>query len=220
MKLPPTRGVTPPPAAPAEITGFADWSTAVATLLIAAVVVGVLLATAATHGAEPSSGVATASRSAEKPDVLSSLPFNCLGSAALAVGPVPALAYVDGVRSVAGRGYDRVTIWFRGGRPAEAALSTQSSATFKSGTGGQTVALTGQAGALLTLQQTDGHTDYRGPTDIKTGNPIVRELRQVLDSGSVVQWAIGLSASPCYRMAFLDDPAGLAIDFGPRLTAQ
>jgi len=73
--------------------------------------------------------------------------------------------------------------------------------------------LKGQHGALVTLTKTDGHIEYRGPTDIVTGDPVLLELRKVRDSEDTVQWAIGLSRAPCYRMAFVDKPTRLIIDF-------
>ena len=39
------------------------------------------------------------------------------------------------------------------------------------------------------------------------------EVRKVEDYKGTVQWAIGVAGVPCYRMAFLDSPVRLAIDF-------
>lgn len=110
-------------------------------------------------------------------------------------------------------GYDRVTIQLTGGQPAGTGLSTQYGAKFTQGASGQSVMLKGQDGALVTLHSADGHTHYSGPPDIKTGYPVVLELREVQDYEGTVQWAIGLSQLPCYRMAFLDNPTRLVIDF-------
>jgi hypothetical protein len=147
------------------------------------------------------------------PDWFSALPFNCLGSAGLATGPAPALAYVDAVRTARQPGYDRVAIQFAGGAPANAEVLTQHGATFKQGASGQTVTLNGKEGVMVTLHNADGHTHYDGPTNIKTGDGVVLELYKVQDFEGTVQWAIGLSQMPCFRIGFLDNPTRLVIDF-------
>ncbi len=147
------------------------------------------------------------------PDWVSNLPFNCLGGVSLREGPAPELAYVDAVSTTTLHGYDRVTFQFANGQPALADISTQKNATFTAGAGGQPVTVKGQGGALLTFRSADGHTNYSGPTDLNTDYPALLELRMVQDYEGTVQWAIGLSSPPCYRMYFLANPARLAIDF-------
>jgi hypothetical protein len=179
---------------------------------IAALVIGILILSNLHRGPTSAPSRATAGGSSI-PDWFSALPFNCLGSTGLATGPAPAVAYVSAVGAGTQAGYDSVTIQFADGSPAQTTLSTQSGVEFTQGTSGQPVVLKGQAGALLTLHSTDGHTHYGGPTDIKTSYPVVLELRQLQDFEGTVQWAIGLSQLPCYRMAFLDKPTRLVIDF-------
>lgn len=149
----------------------------------------------------------------ETPAWFSNLPFNCVGSTGLATGPAPALAYVNAVRAGAQAGFDRVTIQFADRAPATTVLTSQSGAKFTPGAGGQAVTLNGQYGAVVTMHNTDSHTQYGGQTDIKTGYPVVLELYKLQDAQGSVQWAIALSQMPCYRMAFLDNPTRLVIDF-------
>jgi len=195
------------------------WTSGQAAVLIGALVTGVLVITyfhRGLTGAAPANSQrlqATAGDSSP-PGWFSALPFNCVGSTRLATGPAAAVAYVDGVSAGTRTGYDVVTIQFAGAPPAETSLSTQSNAEFVSGaSAAQPVTLKGNAGALVTLHGTDDHAKYLGPTDVKTTYPEVLELREVQDYGGTVQWAIGLSLTPCYRMAFLDSPTRLVIDF-------
>lgn len=175
---------------------------------IAALVIGILVFTAI-HRGPTSAAPADSSR----PAWFSALPFNCLGSAGLASGSAPVTAYVDGVRAGTHGAYDSVTIQFANGGPGETTLTTQSSAEFTQGPNGQPVTLKGKDGAVVTLHSTDGHTHYSGPADIPTTYPVVLELRKLQDFEGTVQWAIGLSQLPCYRMAFLSNPTRLVIDF-------
>jgi len=189
-------------------------------VLVAALILGVVVVSNLTRslaGAAPNNGPgsrATAAASAS-PDIswFSTLPFNCLGGTGIGTGSAATPAQLAGVRADTHSGYDRVTIQFAGGPPAETGLTAQDGAQFVEGPSGKTVTLKGQHGALVTLHNTDGHTNYGGPTDIVTGSPVVLELRRVQDFEGTVQWAIGLSRAPCYRMAFVDKPTRLIIDF-------
>jgi len=194
------------------------WTSGQAAVLIGALVTGVLVITYFHRGLTGAAPANTqrpqaAAGDSSPPDWFSALPFNCVGGTRLATGPAAAIAYVDGVSAGTRTGYDVVTIQFAGAPPAETSLSTQSNAKFVSGAGAQPVTLKGNAGALVTLHGTDDHAKYLGPTDVKTTYPVVLELREVQDYGGTVQWAIGLSRTPCYRMAFLDNPTRLVIDF-------
>lgn len=190
-----------------------------AALLIAAIVLGVVWIANAKRR-PTSAGVPTTTASpratagdSETPAWFTNLPFNCVGSTGLATGPAPALAYVNAVRAGTQAGFDRVTIQFADRPPATTVLTSQSGAKFTQVAGGQTVTLNGQYGAVVTLRNTDSHTQYGGQTEIKTGYPVVLELYKLQDDQATVQWAIGLSQAPCYRMAFLDNPNRLVIDF-------
>lgn len=179
-------------------------------VLLAAVVIGGLVVSNWNRG--PTRAVPNAAASAT-PDWFSALPFNCLGGTGLAAGSTPGLTYINAVRTNTNRGFDRVTIQFADVAPANIDLSTQPGAKFTEGASGRTVTLKGKDGVLVTLHNSDGHTAYGGLTDVNTGYPVVLELRRVQDHEGTVQWAIGLSQLPCYRMALMDNPARLVIDF-------
>lgn len=188
-----------------------------AAVLAATIIVGVVWIANAQRrlaGAVPTTTASPrATADTEVPAWFSNLPFKCVGSTGLATGPAPALAYVNAVRAGTQAGFDRVTIQFGDRPPANTVLTSQSGAKFTSGAGGQPVTLSGQYGAVVTMHNTDSHTQYGGQTDIKTGYPVVLELYKLQDSQGTVQWAIALSRMPCYRMAFLDNPTRLVIDF-------
>ena len=76
---------------------------------------------------------------------------------------------------------------------------------------GQPITVAGQAGILITIKGTDGHTQYSGATDFMTNYPILVELRQVQDFEGTVQWALGLSHGACYSYTFLTNPVRLVV---------
>jgi hypothetical protein len=203
------------------------WLAGLAAALIAAIVIGLFVV--ANFNRHQTSGVpagqATPSPSAAStPNVTpspspaqtppdSTLPaFVCVSAAALSGTSSPAAAFVDAVRTGTHAGYDRVTIEFNNGEPANVNVTTQSSATFTQGASGQQVTLAGSAGLLITIHGADEHTAYSGANDFKTNYPVLLEARNLQDFEGVVQWGLGLSKSPCYRVFFLTSPARLVID--------
>ncbi len=206
------------------------WMAGLATGLIAAIVIGVLVvsnlgrhtaigpATNPSPSASPSS-VATATPtvapspipSATPPD--SNLPaFVCAGPVSLAGTSSPAVAFVDAVRTGTHPGYDRVTIEFNNGEPGNVDMSPHDGTTFTQGASGQQVTLSGSTGLLVIIHGADEHTAYTGSTDIKTAYSVLLELRQVEDFEGTVQWGLGLSKTACYRAFYLTNPARLVID--------
>jgi len=189
-------------------------------ILVVALIMGVVVVgnlNRGASGAAPNSAIDARARGAPSPTTdiswVATLPFNCLGGAGIGTGSAPPLTYVSAIRADNYQGYDRLTMRFTGSPPTQAGLTTLDGAQFVEEPSGKKVTLKGQHGALVTLHNTDGHTNYGGPTDIVTGNPVVLELRKVQDFEGTVQWAIGLSRAPCYRMAFVDKPTRLIIDF-------
>ena len=135
----------------------------IALVLIAAIVLGVIVAIRTNSGPNPGRSASPSSsidRSA--PDWFAALPFNCLGSAGLGLAPTRSLALIEGVGAATQTGYDRVVIQFAGGGPAQAQLTTQLGATFPQKPSGKPVTLKGRNGALVTVPGADGHTRYRG----------------------------------------------------------
>jgi hypothetical protein len=202
------------------------WMAGVAAGLIAVIVVGVLVASNlgrhtaigpatipspspnATPSVIPSPGPSPAQT---PPD--SSLPaFVCAGPVSLAGTSSPAVAFVDAVRTGTHTGYDRVTIEFNNGEPANVDMSPHAGTTFTQGASGQQVTLQGTTGMLVIIHGADEHTSYSGSVDIKPGYPVLVELRQVEDFEGTVQWGLGLSKTACYRAFYLTNPARLVID--------
>jgi hypothetical protein len=172
--------------------------------LIAAIVVGVLVVASFNRH---QTGVLPGG----PPD--SNLPaFVCAGPVSLAGTQSPTVAFVDAVRSGTHAGYDRVTIEFNNGEPGSVDVSPHNGTTFTQGASGQQVTLQGRTGLLVIIHGADEHNAYTGSTDIKTGYPVLLELRQVEDFEGTVQWGLGLSKTACYRVFYLTNPARLVID--------
>jgi hypothetical protein len=205
------------------------WMAGLAAGLIAAIVVGVLVVasfnrhqtsilpgTAPTPSASPSASPSpslTPSPSPAQTPPDSNLPaFVCAGPVSLAGTQTPAVAFVDAVRTGTHAGYDRVTIEFNNGEPANVDMSPHAGTTFTQGASGQQVTLQGSTGMLVIIHGADEHTAYSGSIDIKPGYSVLLELRQVEDFEGTVQWGLGLSKSACYRAFYLTNPARLVID--------
>jgi hypothetical protein len=206
------------------------WIAGVAAAVIAVVVIGVLFVgnplnhqptkTVPGVGASPTASAPqtsspTPSAQATPPD--SSLPaFSCNSSTGLVTRPTvpasPPVAYVVTIRTGTHSGYDRITVEFQNGIPASVDIAPQNSAAFTQSPSGQPVTLAGSAGILVTLHGADEHTAYSGPTDFKTGYPVLVETRQVQDFEGTVQWGLGLTTAACYRGFFLANPSRLVID--------
>ena len=192
------------------------WIAAVAAVLIAVVIVGILFVANPLRrpplsvGPGPSTPTPSASAS---PTPENNLPaFVCTSSAPLTTSSGPIVAYIDGFRTGSHTGYDRLTVEFKNGRPSSIELRTQSGTSFIQGASGQTVTLQGKNGILVIIHGADLHTSYSGSTDIKTGYTTLVEVRQVEDFEGVVQLALGINGPTCYRSFFLSDPDRLVID--------
>jgi len=197
------------------------WLAGVAVAVIAVLLVGILfVAGPLSHrqilppvpGGSPSPAASTSP--AASPSPTDNLPaFQCAGTFTITDNQAPLSALVDGVRTGTHAGYDRITIEFQGGQPATIELTTQSGTTFNQGGGkGGQVTLEGSSGILIKLYSADGHTAYTGPTDLKTGYPVMLEAREVGDYEGYVDWALGLSTPACYRAFTLINPTRLVVD--------
>jgi hypothetical protein len=192
------------------------WIAGIAAALIAAIVVSLLVVanlnrnpTSLVPGIQP-----TASPSTSPTADSSAQAFVCTSSTGFVTNPItPAsVALVDLVRVGTHSGYDRITVEFNNGLPAQVEVTPQTSASFTQGASGRPITLAGGAGLLITIRGADEHTSYSGPTDFKTGYSGLLEARQMQDFEGTVQWGLGLSKSPCYRASFLANPARLVID--------
>ena len=198
------------------------WIAGIAAAVIAALVVGVLVVVNLNRPetkVQPV-GVPTSSPSVSaSPTAESNLPqFQCSSwSMILDYAQSPTAAVINALRTGTHPGYDRLTIEWKGGPPGPTgptniSLTPQSGTTFTQAPSGQTVTLAGQNGILVVIHNADLHTGYSGPTDIKTGNATLVEVRRVEDFEAVVQVAMGVSGAACYRAFLLTNPDRLVID--------
>jgi hypothetical protein len=139
------------------------------------------------------------------------LKFGCV-STTFNNSKAPLSALVDAVRIGAHTGYDRLTIQFQNGQPGSIALTPQSGTTFLRSPRGDHVTLAGRSGILITLFSSDGHTAYSWPTDIKTGDSGLVEVREIQDFEGYVQYALGISGPACYHVSILSNPTRLVVD--------
>lgn len=193
------------------------WIAAVAAAVIAILIVGVLVvANPLNKGRQvgPITGTSpTPSAPGPSPAPSPSLPeMVCVATQPVTSPSAPAVAYVDALRTGTHSGYDRLTIEFKNGAPASFEVQPQSGTTFTQSPSGQTVTVQGTSGILVTIRGADLHTDYTGSLDIKTGYAGLVEVRRVQDFEGVVQLALGVSGTGCYRVLVLSNPDRLVID--------
>ena len=124
----------------------------------------------------------------------------------------PLASYIDGVRTGAHSGYDRLTIQFGNGQPNSISVRPQSGTSFTNSPKGDTVTLSGKNGLLVLIRGTDAHTSYSGALDFKAIGPSLREVRRLEDFEGQVQWGLGVANSGCYRAFLLSKPSRLVID--------
>jgi hypothetical protein len=162
----------------------------------------------------PSPGAAPGAVPAAAPaaaPTANSVKYGCV-STAFNYSKAPLSAFVDAVRTGAHTGYDRLTIEFQNGRPGSIGLTPVSGTTFLRSPRGDHVTLAGRNGILVTLFSSDGHTAYSGPTDIKTGDSTLVEVREIQDFEGYVQYALGISGPACYHASILTNPDRLVVD--------
>jgi hypothetical protein len=138
--------------------------------------------------------------------------FTCGKSSAFSGKQPPLSAFIDAVRTGKHIGYDRVTIEFQNGQPQIINLQPQAGTSFTRDGKGDTVKLAGKDGLLIRVFNSDSHTAFIGPTDIKTGFAGLLEVRLVGDYEGYVHWALGLAKPACYRAFILDNPTRLVVD--------
>jgi hypothetical protein len=122
-------------------------------------------------------------------------------------------ANVTGVRVAAQVGYDRFVLQFDTRVPTYT-VTRQAKPVFKSAGSGQSITLSGVAGALVQVHSATGANTYAGTTDFS--HPeflILKEARLTEDFEGYVSWGLGLSRAACLRTFTLADPARLVVDF-------
>jgi len=109
--------------------------------------------------------------------------------------------------------YDRFVLQFDPIVPTYT-VKRQAKPEFQAGASGQTVTLSGTAGALVTVHSATGTSTFTGSNDlVHPEYQLIKEARQTQDFEGYVSWGIGLAKPACMRTFVLDDPARLVVDF-------
>jgi hypothetical protein len=124
----------------------------------------------------------------------------------------PPVAFILGLSTASRAGYDRLSVGFNRLPGGNIGFATQSGTTFTTLPSRKQVTLAGHNGILVTIQGTDSHTSYHGPSQTVTGYPSLQEVRIVEDSGGEVQLALGVGGKACYRAVLINSPDRLLID--------
>ena len=184
-------------------------------LLILVAGCGPTVAPAAAVTPGPSQGPASAPRIEQPPVTPPTAPGTNLPAFACAdaSGGKTGVAGVVAARVAPQAGYDRFVLQFDSAVPTYT-VKRQSSPVFPSGASGQTLTLSGTAGALVRVHSATGANTFTGSTDISHGEyPIIKEARQTEDFEGYVSWGLGLGKAACLRTFTLTDPARLVVDF-------
>ncbi len=109
--------------------------------------------------------------------------------------------------------YDRFVLQFDGPVPSYT-VKRQDHPTFPMGATGQTITLSGVAGALVTVHSATEANTYTGPTDFTHAEYVViKEARLTQDFEGSVSWGLGLDHAACMRTFVLTGPSRLVVDF-------
>lgn len=184
-------------------------------VLILVAACGPALAPAAEVTPQASQGPASGPRVEQPPVTPPTAPGTNLPAFACADagGGKTGVANVVTARVAPQAGYDRFVLEFDSAVPTYT-VKRQSSPVFSSGASGQTLTLSGTAGALVRVHSATGANTFTGSTDISHGEyPIIKEARQTEDFEGYVSWGLGLGRAACLRTFTLTDPARLVVDF-------
>jgi hypothetical protein len=128
-------------------------------------------------------------------------------------GGTAGIANETRVRVGAQFGYDRFVLEFDTSVPAYT-VKRQNSPVFSVGSSGQTITLSGTAGALVQVHTATGQNTYNGPIDfVHTDYLVLNEARLTGDFEGYLSWGLGLKAAACLRTFTLADPPRLVVDF-------
>jgi len=135
--------------------------------------------------------------------------FACADTA----GGTTGVANVTAVRVSEPVGFDRFVLQFDGPVP-KYTVKRQDKPTFPMGASGQTITLSGTAGALVTVHSATESNTYTGSTDMShTEFLVIKEARLTQDFEGSVSWALGLDHAACMRTFTLTGPSRLIVDF-------
>lgn len=130
-----------------------------------------------------------------------------------ASGGTTGVANVTDVRVGAQSTYDRFVLQFDSSVPAYT-VTRQNSPVFKVGSSGQSITLSGTAGAVVLVHTATGAGTYSGPIDfVHPEFLVLNEARLTGDFEGYLSWGLGLSRAACLRTFTLSNPARLVVDF-------
>jgi len=130
-----------------------------------------------------------------------------------ASGGTTGTANVTAVRVSEPVGFDRFVLQFDGPVP-KYTVKRQDKPSFPMGASGQTITLSGTAGALVTVRSATESNTYSGSTDVShTEFLVIKEARLTQDFEGTVSWALGLDHAACMRTFTLSNPSRLIVDF-------
>ena len=130
-----------------------------------------------------------------------------------ASGGTTGVANVTDVRVGEQSSYDRFVIQFDSTVPAYT-VKRQNSPVFKVGSSGQSITLSGTAGAVVQVHIATGANTYSGPIDfVHPEFLVLNEARLTGDFEGYLSWGLGLSRAACLRTFALSNPARLVVDF-------
>jgi hypothetical protein len=189
---------------------------ALAVIVVGCTQIGPTAAPAANNTASPAPDTAASAPRISPPPVTppvapgTNLPgFNCADSS----GGTTGVANVTAVRIAEQVDYDRFVLQFDGKVPTYT-VKRQAKPTFPMAPSGQSVTLSGTAGALVTVHSATESNTYSGSTDIShTEFIVIKEARLTQDFEGTVSWALGLDHPACMRSFTLTNPARLIVDF-------
>jgi hypothetical protein len=197
------------------------WLAGVAAAVIAVLIVGVLYV--ANPFRQPPSSVGALNSPSPSPSASqsslptpgSASPFVCTTQDFVAKAgsqTPPPVVFVSALRTGSHGTYDRLTIEFANGVPAQVEFHPQTGTTFTLSPSGTTATLKGQNGVTVVIHGADLHTSYSGSTDIVTGYKGLAEVKRIEDFEGVVQLGLGVNGSSCYRVMWLTNPDRLVVD--------
>jgi hypothetical protein len=109
--------------------------------------------------------------------------------------------------------FDRFVVQFDSIVPAYT-VKRQNTPVFKVGSSGQSITLSGTAGAEVLVHVATGANTYSGPNDyVHPEFLVLNEARLTGDFEGYLSWGLGLSRAACLRTFTLLDPPRLVVDF-------
>jgi hypothetical protein len=130
-----------------------------------------------------------------------------------ASGGTAGVANETDVRVGAQSTYDRFVLQFDSTVPAYT-VTRQNNPVFKQPASGQSITLSGTAGALVQVHTATGANTYTGPTDfVHPEFLVLNEAKLTGDFEGYVSWGLGLSRPACLRTFTLSNPPRLVVDF-------